>query len=398
MTEKEFLRAVKYADRRWFQEANALAAAAPAPHGKWSIFMNRVWKIAIASGAVLACGAGLFVVIRKLSQKPVEPQQPLTTLDSAPAQTDAPESSVPAPESSAESVAVREPVAVGERMYQVFSLPNFDAETPTLYYGRAPHAMTEVGPYTLDFSTVTDTYNCPEILYCVQEQTQTVLFTNFLDVYRADVNLQSNRRELFSMMPSAEHDGQELPTGILDMIALPNTELVLFRGYMPVNQPCFGSIDPNTGEVRMTKYSEQLSWLPCQTGVLFYDGGAALFNRASTVYYWECGEVQSFDVAHQRETETQPYLSAHGKYLCTTLTGKTQDDKLTQRLSVYDIHAGTLLRTLDWDFTQGYDDPFAGFTVLGLDEDAQSLYLEDRKTFDFYRFDFGGQADGAGDP
>ncbi len=393
MTEKEFLRAVKYADRRWFQEANALAAAAPEPHGKWSIIMNRIWKFAAAAGAVLACGAGLFVLIDRLSQKPADPKQPLTTLDSDFEQTAPGESSVhetePSGESGGSAADVQAPVAVGEGLYQVFSLPKLESEKPALIYGEAPHALTSAGPYTLDFSTVTDTYNCPRIPYCVQEQTQTVIFINYLDVYRADLNLQSNRRELFSMMPSAEHNGQTLPTIILELIALQNTELVLFRGYTAINQPCFGSIDPETGAVSITKCSETLDALPCKNGVLLYERGAFQSDSEKTVYYWECGEVYSFTLGHARETEYEPVLSPHGKYLCTVLKGKTKEGKLTERYSVYDIHSGTLLRTLDRDFPQSYENGIAGFKILGIDEDAQCVYLEDRKTLEFYRFDFG---------
>lgn len=382
MKVRDVLRAVKDADPRYFQEANALAAEASKKRRNWSGMMNRICKICIAGGVSAAAVIGGIVLIGTLAHAPVEPVTPGASF---PAENSAalPDQTTreSAPDPVADSTEEKRPVKVGDRLYQVFSLPKLETASQQFTDGTAYYSgglQAKINGKKVDFSAYV--YSDYSISYWLAPDGQTLYFTNGIGTQLYQTDLEMHDPQLIFDSEAANSDER-----IDSLFLFPGQQKICFRGHKS-NIRCFGTVDPITQKTENVITDERSAGgsMLSDSGVLFYDDS----GKSKTVYYWENDEITQFSLQKTMECTNRKYLSENGKYLCTCLIGKTQEGNLTERYFVYDVKNGALLQSFDYTFeTTGWN----GFTVLGIDENSQSVYYElaHNGKFEFYQFLFG---------
>ncbi len=276
-----------------------------------------------------------------------------------------------------------EPVEVGDGIYQISSIPTSEKVLLSCEYGtanRSEGAQVQVYGKTLDFSSIPDEYNNDFLPYCVLDDEKTVYFADYFNFYKSDIELNSPEL-LFNIGP----DQEKFPAIIDEMIAFDNTDLLFFRG-STINGPCVGTINPETGEAEFVSGTYSMKTVPCNNGVMLYD-----YLENDTALYWECGNLYEITLNNPNEGETGARISANGKYLCTFMWGKTEDDRLIERYSVYDTKSGEFIKSFDWTFNKKVGEYLPkGFTFLNINEETQSVYVTNTDDVELYQFCFGG--------
>ena len=295
------------------------------------------------------------------------------------------------PESDAESSqdAGTAPIAVGDGIYQIAKLPQSEKLTLACAYGTAYRydgATAEVFDRKFDFSIIPDEYSNSTLPYCVRADLSAVYFADYFKLWQADSDLHNPK--VFCQL---NNDNPDAPNLINELIAFDNTELLFFQGNTS-ESACIGSINPETGEIHQIPAKHHYVSVPCNTGVMLYDYEEAQ-SASSTVLYWECGEFFKIPLQKPAECELNVYVSANGKYICTYLWGKTLDDRLVERYSVYDVKSGKFIKSFDWTFKKKVGDGHSnGFDFLKINEDKQSVYLRNTEEDKLYQFAFGEDA------
>ncbi len=279
-------------------------------------------------------------------------------------------------------------VEVGDGLYRISSVPRLEEVTLSCEYGtaeRSAGATAQAFGQTLDFSSIPDEFNNDNLVYCVCDNASTVYFVDYTKFYRSDLELKTPKL-LFTIWD----EENTLPDLVNELISFSNTDLLFFRGH-DENVNCVGSIDPETSKANYISCYDTMNSVPCNTGVMLYDYAANLNGRDSTVLYWECGEIYKIPLQNPKESENHVYISANGKYICTYLWGKSQDSSLVERYSVYDVKSGEFIKSFDWTFQKKVGDIVpTGFSVFGVDETTQSVYLLNTEDKEIYQFYFGG--------
>ncbi len=276
-----------------------------------------------------------------------------------------------------------EPVEVGDGIYRVSSIPSYEKVTLSCEYGTAERSKgAQVRAYkkTIDFSSIPDEYINDFLPYCVLDDEETVYFADYFNFYKSDIEL--NSPELLFNIGRAQ---EKFPATINEMIAFDNTYLLFFRG-TTINGPCVGTINTETGEADFVICTYSMKTVPCNNGVMLYD-----HMDNNTALYWECGKIYEITINNPKEGEVGAWVSADGEYLCTFLWGKAEDNRLIERYSVYDTKSGGFIKSFDWTFNNkkvGEQLP-KGFRFCSINEETQSVYLENTEDGEFYQFYFG---------
>ncbi len=357
---------------------------------------------AIAAGLVCVNLAG-FLLIRSIVRRHADVivPNPGTNLNSElihDGSTTAPQTALSGTSQTVSEPAEQAPVEIGDGIYQVFRLPELErmlhqsysqtTSTPACVYGTSYYGgSVEAFGRTVEFSGLPHEEGDHKVYYCILQEPAAVYFTQNYgrDLYRSDDGLQSKQR-IFS--------GYRGVTDYLEfreIMAFPNTDLLFVKCFAVSggnSGECrIGTLNPETGETDLIS----CNWgneLPCNTGVLYYSDSK---KSGSKVLYWECGKIREIQLKNIKETYGV-YLSENGRYLCTQMDSLTKDNRLISRFSVYDIRSGAFLRSFDRTFDSA-SSVYDGLAMIGVSEETQSLYLENRKNFDFYQFRFG-EADG----
>ncbi len=292
------------------------------------------------------------------------------------------------PQSDAESSQNAEiaPIAVGDGIYQIAKTPKSEKVQPACAYGianRDEAAAVEAFDRTLDFSRILDQNDNGFLSYCVRADLSTVYFADYYKLYQADCDLQNPK-----FFCELSNDNPDAPNYISELIAFDNTELLFFQGGTSKGY-CIGSIHPETGEIHQIPAKRHYVSVPCNTGVMLYDYEEAK-SASSTVLYWECGEIREIPLQKPAECEMNLQVSANGKYICTYLWGKAQDDRLMERYSVYDAKSGKFIKSFDWTFRKKVGETLPkGFLFLNMNEETKSVYLKNTEDDKLYQFAFG---------
>lgn len=275
-------------------------------------------------------------------------------------------------------------VEVGDGIYRVSSVPAFEKVTLSCEYGtakRSEGAQVQAYGQTLDFSSIPDEYNNDILPYCVYDDGATVYFADYFNFYKSDIELNSPTL-LFNM----GYEQDELPALIDELISFDNTDLLFFRGATR-NGQCVGTINPETGEADFIRCSNSMKTVPCNNGVMLYD-----YLENTTALYWECGKLYEITLNNPNEGECGAWVSANGEYLCTFLWGKAEDDRLIERYSVYDTKSKEFIKSFDWTFNKKVGEQLPkGFQFYNINEDTQSVYVENTEDGELYQFYFGGE-------
>lgn len=294
-------------------------------------------------------------------------------------------STTPSPQNTIESESDNA-VEVSDGIYRISSVPRKEEVNICSEYGvakRSKGAEIQLSGRTLDFSSIPDKYNNDFLPYCVYDES-TVYFADFKDFYKSDIEMNSPTL-LFTM--TDEQD--TLPDYIDELISVPNTDLLFFSGF-DGGEACVGSIDPETCKADFISCKSKRSVL-CNTGVMLYGTAAKNSGSSSTVWYWERGEFYEITLQNPAEIDFNVYVSANGKYICTYMWGTTEDSRLVERYSVYDVKSGKLIRSFDWTFKSKVIRTLpSGFTFWHINEETQSVYLRNTEDNELYQFYFGG--------
>lgn len=279
-------------------------------------------------------------------------------------------------------------VEVGDGLYRISAMPKPEEVAISCEYGTAMRdegATVQAFGKTLDFSSIPDEYINNFLPYCVCDDESTVYFADYMNFYKSDFEMKSPTL-LFTM----GYEQDEFPSLITELISFPNTDLLFFRGATR-NGDCAGSIDPETCKANFISCSNTMKSVPCNKGMMLYDYGANSNERGSTVLYLEGGEIYKIPLQNPKESELGVYISANGKYICTFMWGKAQDNSLIERYSVYDVKSGAFIKSFDWTFQKKVGDTLSkGFSVLDVNETTQSVYLLNSEDDEVYQFNFGG--------
>lgn len=281
------------------------------------------------------------------------------------------------------------PEPVGDGLYRISAVPKKEPVTLACAYGttsRYEGATAEAFGQTFDFSQIPVEYDNSDIPYCVRTDLSTVYFADYFKLYQADCNLLNPQ-----VFCTLGNDDADAPYSMNELIAFDNTKLLFFQGDTQ-ESACIGSIDPETGAIQAISAKRHYVSVPCNAGVMLYDYEEAQ-SASSTVLYWECGEIRRIPLKNPKESEVAVYVSANGKYICTYLWGKTQDEKLVERYSVYDVKSGNFLKSFDWTFQKPVGDKLpAGFSFININEETKSVYLKNTEDAQLYQFAFGEDA------
>ncbi len=276
-----------------------------------------------------------------------------------------------------------EPVEVGDGIYRISSMPKPEKVTLSCEYGtaeRSTGATAQAFGQTLDFSSIPDEYNNDFLVYCACDDASTVYFADYMNFYRSDFAMKSPTL-LFTM----GYEQDEFPSVITELISFKNTDLLFFRGATK-NGQCVGSINPETGEADFISCTNSMKTVPCNNGVMLYD-----YLENNTALYWECGKIYEITLNNPNEGELGAWVSADGEYLCTFLWGKTEDDRLIERYSVYDTKSGEFIKSFDWTFNKKVGEQLPkGFQFYDINEETQSVYAKNTEDGELYQFCFGG--------
>ena len=348
-------------------------------------------RIRIAAGCMISAAvvSGFFLSCT-MNDKPVETVTPGTETDTAPAVT-ATETETTAAVSETQPASAKEPIALGDGLYQVFSnIKTDDAVKKHCQYGTLKYdrekadASATAYDKKLDFSSVPfeSDVRYTSIVYCVPETQSAVFFSFSNEFYRSDLDLQSP--ELLFHFPDDMN-------GVYSILSFPNTDLLFFEGSLNNGSRCIGTIDPNQKDIQYIA-CDAAEVYPCNTGAMVCDRDALEKHRKSIAYYWESGKIYQIALGNPKESEWPPHISANGNYLFTLMQGKTKDGKPIDRYTVYDTKSGQVLKTLDKEFDS--DVSHRGptiFSYVGINEQAQCVYLQYHSytAFEYYRLDFG---------
>ena len=388
--EKDFLRAMKDADPIFYRKALALAEQSAQNCEIRGEIMKRTVKAVLTGAAAIAAAVLLIVQIRLFTEQPVRPAAPP---ESSASVTDisAEETTVTTQEtvitSTTQPAPAKEPIALGDGLYQVFGDIKTDGDAKThcqygtLWYDKE-QGVTSAAAYgkTLDFSSVPFDRDQTQIVYCVPEDQSAVYFLRYRDFYRSDIDLQSP--ELLFHIPD------EMTCWIYSLLSFPNTNLLFFDGSLNNGSRCIGTIDPDKKDIQYIACDAHEVY-PCNTGAMVCDREAMFKHRQSIAYYWECGEIYQIALGNSKESEWPPFISANGKYIFTLMEGKTKAGKRIDRYTVYDTKSGQMIKTLDKVFDNDYSNRRTD--IIGFNEQAQCVYFQihSYSTFEFYRLDFG---------
>lgn len=376
MKERDILRAMKDADSYYYQRAYALAERSAQNHERIGEIVKRIIKIAAAGCAITAAVIGGFFLIRSLNRKPIETVMPGAVIETEPAVTTA----VTETTAAVTETKPQEPIEVGDGLYQVFALPQFETVKTPCAYGTVfdgtvfDDATTKIAYFkTLDFSKIFPV-SMPEMqAYCVPRDQSAVYVAQNGQLYRTDMEMQS---------PELLLDDERLY--IHALLSFPNTNLLYFDGRYN-DEKIIGSFDPETKQITHSRAEGNRLTL-CNTGVLLSD------VDVKRVYYWECGNVYEIPLTNwSKESNYKLHISANGKYLCTFMDGQTKDGYIIDRCSVYDVKTGKVIRSFQWEFHLKYYGRVSlnQLEFLGFDEAAQQVYLKEMETAHLLRFDFG---------
>lgn len=306
----------------------------------------------------------------------------------APAQrnsTESPQSDIVSSSDAADSA----PESVGNGLYIVSAVPKKEPVTLACAYDTASRdagATAEAFDRTLDFSKIPDEYNNLYLPYCVRADLSAVYFADYFKLYQADCDLKNPK-----LLLQTDADSQASQMTFGELIAFDNTALLFFQGNTPQGN-CIGSINPETGEIHQIPAKHHYVSVPCNTGVMLYDYEEAK-SASSTVLYWERGDFFKIPLQKPAECEMNMQVSANGKYICTYLWGKTQDARLMERYSVYDVKSGNIIKSFDWTFQKKVGENLPkGFDFMQISEETQSVYLRNTEDDKVYQFAFGEDA------
>ena len=281
-----------------------------------------------------------------------------------------------------------EPVKLGDGIYEALTIPPLEHfyhmslsginELPFCVCG-STYSKAEAFGHTLDFSDLSrQNGRNVRVNYCILKDSPVVYFTDDCHLYKSDCD--RNGQVLLFDIHSFGYDSSVLN----QILAFPNTDRLFIYG-IGNGSSFICQVHSETGQADLTCYDSSMMCVPCNTGVMLYtDSGA----ESGTVLYWEDGEIYEIPLQNKKEAAGIVYISENGKYLCTEMDGKTKDGKWLKRYSVYDTKNGEYLKSFDWKFDRlgtGYD----GFYLSGLNDEAKSIYVIDRKTSDSYQFCFG---------
>ena len=279
------------------------------------------------------------------------------------------------------SSAQTEPEQIGERLWRVTLLPAAAAvkTEPGSAGGtvRSGNSTASAFGREFDFSGVTDP-DGTQAVYCIRADLSEVFWFSGGRLFRADAGLQSP--EIVCATDRA------VPTALY---AIPGDKNLYFYGTADGSR-CIGSFDTETGKTAYFKCGSVTPVL-CSKGILFAHTGGISFDKQYKCYYYENGLLYKIPLGSAAEALYEPALSANGNYLCTCTQSASAEGKHFERWSVYDVRTGKLIRILKRTFDTAFTgSQRVGFLFVGFDEDAQSIYLEDKQSLTIYRYDFGG--------
>lgn len=394
MREKDLLKAIGRINEKYLIEAEDRAAKTEKSNEKGNTenivmgveVMNKtsIWrKIApaasIAAAVILVVGASAYIGKDRGFKDEVSPG---TDISAAESSSITESITVSSTQATTESVSY-EPVEVGDGIYRVSSIPPFEKVTLSCKYGtaqRSKGAQVEAYGKTMDFSSIPDEYNNDFLPYCVLDDEETVYFADYFNFYKSDIELNSPE-----LLFNIGRDQEKFPATIDEMIAFDNTDLLFFSG-STINGPCVGTINPETGEADFVSRTYSMKTLPCNNGVMLYD-----YIENNTALYWECGKIYEITINNSNEGEAGAWVSADGEYFCTFLWGKAEDNRLIERYSVYDTKSGEFIKSFDWTFNKRVLEQLPkGFQFYNINEETQSVYLENMEDGELYQFYFGG--------
>lgn len=334
---------------------------------------------AVAAAVILVVGATAYIGKDYGFNEELSPGTNISATESS-----SPTESVTVSDTQATTESVSDySVEVGDGIYRVSSIPTFEKVTLSCEYGtanRSEGAQVQVYGKTLDFSSISDEYNNDFLPYCVFDEGATVYFADYFNFYKSDIEMKSPTL-LFTM----GNEQDELPSTINELISFSNTDLLFFRGYVD-DESCVGTINPETGEADFVSSTYSMKTVPCNNGVMLYD-----YLANDTALYWECGKIYEITLNNPNEGELGAWISADGKYLCTFLWGKAEDNSLIERYSVYDTKSGEFIKSFDWKFNKKVGEQLPkGFYFMDINEDTQSVYVENTEDGELYQFYFGG--------
>lgn len=391
MRKKDLLKALGRINEKYMIEAQEYTAKTEDPKEEENTVMGvdvmsqkNIWKkaappAAIAAAFVLVVGTAVYMGKGDKFNEDVSPGSQLSAAESS---NSAASSSQNMTEPDSESVS-DEPVEVGDGIYRISSAPPREKVTLSCEYGtakRSEGAKVQAYGQTLDFSSIPDEYNNDLLPYCVYDEGATVYFSDYTDFYKSDLTLIAP--ELLFTLGDEQNT---MPDIVTELIAFSNTELLFFRGYTEEGK-CIGSIDPETGEADFIICPYSMKSVPCNNGVMLYD-----YLQNDTALYWECGTFYEIPLCNPDEGERNAWVSASGKYFCTYLWGKAEDDSLVERWSVYDTKSGKFLKSFDWTFNKKVAEHLPdGFLFAQINEETQSVYVKNTEDGEYYQFYFGG--------
>lgn len=325
----------------------------------------------------LALGVQLLSVKHRLERE-ISAASSAGAVQTEPMQTTAATSA--APETTAATTSPPEPVQAAERLYRFTALPSVPrTPEPGCAGGTVSRGNTKVAAFgrEFDFSRVADGEDFAAV-YCVRADLSEIFWFTGGELYQSAPDLKAPKR--ICAVSGAE------PAALF---AIPGDRHLYFYGTADASR-CIGCIDTGTGQVSYFKTASDKPVL-CRKGILFAHTGSVSFEKQYKDYYYENGQLYRIPLNSAAEAFNEPALSPDGTYLCTNTAGKSSDGKVWERWSVYDVKSGKQLRRFDWTFDAPYTgSSLIGFLYAGIDEAAQSIYLLDKQTLAFYRYDFGG--------